>query len=181
MESYILAEGDGGLFIIDQHAAHERILFERFYREAEKASLQSQALLFPITLDFSPDEAVMVAEHLDLLRQIGMEIEPFGPRTFVIRAIPHTIRLDEAETLVGDLLGELKREGSAMEKRDRALHTMACRAAVKFGDRLSPEDMTALIQALESMPRRNVCPHGRPNILFVSDEGLRKAFKRTGF
>ena len=80
-----------------------------------------------------------------------------------------------------DLLGEMQREGSTAERQDRALHTMACRAAVKFGDRLTHDDMTAIVRGLESIPRRNVCPHGRPSILYVGDSDLRKLFKRTGF
>ncbi|RJP33807.1 MAG: DNA mismatch repair protein MutL, partial [Candidatus Omnitrophota bacterium] len=181
LNSYILAEGADGLYVIDQHAAHERILFEEFFLQAANKPLVGQPLLFPMTVDFSPDDAALLEEHEGTFKRLGYDIESFGPKTFVIRAIPIALNMEAAENFIKDLLGEFRREGSADEKRERALHTLACRAAVKFGDPLSREDMEHIIRELERMPRRNVCPHGRPNILFVSDDSLRRLFKRTGF
>ncbi len=181
LNSYILAEGTDGLYVIDQHAAHERILFEEFLLESERAAIASQPLLFPLTVDFSPDDAVILEENEPLFQQLGYDMEPFGPKTFVIRSVPSALTLEDAESFIKDVIGELKHEGNSAEKRERALHTMACRAAVKFGDSLSFEDMSSIIRGLEKIPRRNVCPHGRPNILFLSDDVLRRLFKRTGF
>lgn len=181
MNSYILAESRDGLLIIDQHAAHERVMFEKFFTRAEKAALESQMLLIPLTIDFSPKEAEIFGANLVIFTQLGFEAEPFGPKTFVFRSIPTSLDMNQVEEAVHDIVGELQKEGNAKDTRDRALHTMACRASVKFGDTLSMDDMTALIRELEKMPRRNVCPHGRPNILMVSDDAMRKAFKRTGF
>jgi DNA mismatch repair protein MutL len=181
MNSYILAESKDGLLIIDQHAAHERVMFERFFTRAENAPLESQMMLFPITIDFSPKEAETLGENIALFTQLGFEVEPFGPKTYVFRAIPTSLNMNNVEEAIHDILGELLKDGSAKETRDRALHTMACRASVKFGDPLSMDEMKALIRELEKMPRRNVCPHGRPNILALTDDAMRKAFKRTGF
>ncbi|MBN2328967.1 MAG: DNA mismatch repair endonuclease MutL [Candidatus Omnitrophica bacterium] len=181
MHSYILAQGKDGLYVIDQHAAHERLLFEQFYTQSQNAPLASQTLLFPITLDFAPDEAGLVEEITDLLDSLGFGIEPFGGSTFVVRSIPSSLSLDEAEMFVKDFLGEVRHEGSASEYKEKALHTLACRAAVKFGDPLSVPEMEGIIRGLQKIPRRNVCPHGRPAILFVSEQSLQKAFKRTGF
>ncbi len=181
MNCYILAETQQGLCLIDQHAAHERLMFEKFLTQSQKASLASQSLLFPITLDFSPDDAVLLEENRVVLKKLGFDIEPFGPRTYAVHAIPSSLNNQEAEEFIKDYLGELQHEGSLAEKHERGLHTLACKAAVKFGDPLPQADMEAIIQGLESIPRRNVCPHGRPAVLFISDQNLRKAFKRTGF
>lgn len=181
MNSYILAESKDGLLIIDQHAAHERVMFERFFIRAENAPLESQMMLLPVTIDFSPKEAETLGDNVELFTQLGFEVEPFGPKTYVFRAIPTSLDMNQVEETIHDILGELQKDGSAKETRDRALHTMACRASVKFGDPLSMDEMEALIRELEKMPRRNVCPHGRPNILSLTDDAMRKAFKRTGF
>lgn len=181
MNSYILAEGREGLYVIDQHAAHERLLFEQFLNQSQKAPLASQTLLFPITLDFPPDEVGLVEEISDVVKSLGFFIEPFGGRTFVVRSIPSSLGVEEAEQFVKDFLGEVRHESSASEYKDKALHTLACRAAVKFGDKLEKPEMEGIINGLQKIPRRNVCPHGRPAILFVAESALLKAFKRTGF
>ena len=181
LDSYILAQGSDGLYIIDQHAAHERILFDRFLVRSQQASLASQSLLFPLTFDFSPEEMVLLGEMADEITRLGIDMEPFGPQTYVCRAVPNNLGLDEVDSFIRDLMGEWKLEGTAQEKRERALRTLACRAAIKFGDRLKPDEMEGVIRELEKIPRRNVCPHGRPSILFISDDALRRSFKRTGF
>ncbi|MEW6236890.1 MAG: DNA mismatch repair endonuclease MutL [Candidatus Omnitrophota bacterium] len=181
LNSYILAESADGLYIIDQHAAHERLLFEKYLTRSQNASLASQTLLFPLTMDFSPEDAALVEEHREVFKNLGFDIEPFGPRTFAIHSIPSPLGDQQAEEFIKDFLGEAMREGSLKEKQDRALHTLACKTAVKFGDPLPPEEMQAIVRGLEKIPRRNVCPHGRPAVLFVSDNSLRRAFKRMGF
>lgn len=179
--SYILAQGRDGLYVIDQHAAHERLMFEKFLAQSQNAPLASQALLFPLTIDFSPNEVSGVEENLEHLRTLGFELEAFGPRTYVARAIPTTLEMDQVEASLKDILAELRLEGSAQERKERALQTLACRAAVKFGDPLTFDEMEALVRGLRQIPRRHVCPHGRPAILYVADASLERAFKRTGF
>ncbi len=179
--SYILAQGRDGLYVIDQHAAHERLMFEKLLAQAQNAPLASQALLFPLTIDFPPNEAGGVEENLGYLRTLGFELEAFGPRTYVARAIPTSLEMDQVEGFIKDVLAELRLEGSAQERKERALQTLACRAAVKFGDPLTFEEMEAIVRGLRQIPRRNVCPHGRPAILYVADTSLERAFKRTGF
>lgn len=181
LNSYILAEGEDGLFIIDQHAAHERLLFDEFLQRSEKATLASQSLLFPLTMDFAPNEAEVVEEQLDLFKRLGFLIEPFGPRTFIVRSIPSSLDMESAEAFVQDLIGGIRKEGNARERQEKALQTLACRAAVKFGDSLTPHEMQGIVRGLMKIPRRNVCPHGRPAVLFIHKTHLEKAFKRTGF
>ncbi len=181
LDSYILAESSEGLYIIDQHAAHERLKFEEFLTASQNKPLASQSLLFPLTIDLSPGEVAVLEDNLTIFQQFGFEIEPFGPQTFIIRSTPSSLDFDSAEEFIKDLLAEIENEGSTEEKRQRALHTMACRAAVKFGDSLTHDAMESIIRGLEAIPRRNVCPHGRPSILFVSDHSLQRLFKRLGF
>lgn len=181
LNSYILAESEEGLYIIDQHAAHERLKFEEFLQASEKAPLASQAMLFPLTVDFAPEEIALLEENNELLMQFGFQVEPFGPRTFAIQAVPSHMRIEDAEGFIRDLLAQIQNVGDAQERHERTLHTMACRAAVKFGDTLAQAEMEAIVRGLECIPRRNVCPHGRPSILFVADNTLRRLFKRLGF
>ncbi len=181
MNNFIMAEGKDGLFIIDQHAAHERLLFEKFHNQSKNAPLASQTLLFPITLDFAPDEVGLVEDITDLLKSLGFIIEPFGGSTFVVRSIPSSLTIEESEQFIKDFLGEVRHEGSSEDYKDKALHTLACRAAVKFGDELSIHEMEGIIQGLQKIPRRNVCPHGRPALLFIAEQTLLRVFKRTGF
>ncbi len=181
LNSYILAEGEDGLFVIDQHAAHERLLFEEFLKKSENAPLASQSLLFPLTLDFTPDQVIIIEEQRDLFKRLGFSIEAFGPKTFVVRSIPSTVDMEDAEAFVQDLVGEIQREGSAKERQEKALQTLACRAAVKFGDSLTPAEMQGIVRGMLQIPRRNVCPHGRPVVLLIPKSRLDKAFKRTGF
>ena len=181
LNSYILVEGSNGLYIVDQHAAHERLKFEEFLAQLEKSSLVCQDLLFPITVDFSPDEITIVEDSMPIFHQLGFDLESFGNRTYIIRSLPAALSLDAAEEFVKDILGEIRNEGSLAAKKEKALHTLACKAAVKFGDPLSRADMESIVQGLEKIPRRNVCPHGRPAVLHVTDDELRQLFKRTGF
>ena len=181
LESYILAESADGLYLIDQHAAHERLKFEEFLVAFQNKQTPSQPLLFPLTIELSQDDMLLLQEEGDSLSCLGFEMEPFGPTTFVVRSLPAGLDMNDAEVLVKDLIGELRHEGSRAERQERALHTMACRAAVKFGQRLTHEEMESIIEGLQTIPRRNVCPHGRPAVLFIEDGLLRKLFKRTGF
>jgi len=177
--SYILAESNGALFIIDQHAAHERILFERFLTHSARGPLASQILLFPATIDLSPAEMQVLSDSTPVFHRLGFELEPFGLSTYAIRAIPGDLNLEAASELVKDMVTALQGEGNTEEKVERALHTLACRAAVKFGDPLDRDSMEAIADGLRSIPRRDFCPHGRPSVVCLSPEALRKSFRRT--
>ena len=181
MGTYIIVENSDGVELIDQHAAHERIMYEQLKKRSDTFNPPSQQVIVPHVLDFNFTQSELFERMIPGLNELGFEIEPFGPQTIILRTLPSHINAEQAEAFLKDLLGEMQREGSTAERQDRALHTMACRAAVKFGDRLTPDDMTGIIRGLESIPRRNVCPHGRPSILYVGDGDLRKLFKRTGF
>ena len=183
LDSYILAESEKGLVIIDQHAAHERIRFEELYAAWKKRQIASQCLLIPIAVDLPPAQMETIEEHARTLLSFGLEVEPFGQGTVSIRSIPHGISLESGEELLKDILSNLTGDpgvdGDGEDARAvRALYTVACRSAVKFGDRLSMEEMQSIVDRLATVPRRDVCPHGRPAVLAIREKDLRRAFDR---
>ncbi len=183
LDSYILAQAPNGLIVIDQHAAHERIRFEEVYAQWKKRQVVAQALLIPLTVDLSATEMALSIEHRETLLSFGLDVEPFGSNTVSVRALPQGVEFDAGESLLRDVLNSLTGnpavDGTGEDQRAvHALYTVACRSAIKFGDRLSLEDMQALIKKLRTVPRRDVCPHGRPAILSLKESDLRRAFER---
>ncbi|MCK5843265.1 MAG: DNA mismatch repair endonuclease MutL, partial [Victivallales bacterium] len=145
-ETYILAASDSGLVVIDQHAAHERVMFEKLMREAESTTPNSQRLLIPVTLDFSASEVAFLKKSADALDALGFEVEPFGRNTVIIHAIPAALSENDAESLISDILATLMEEGRAVSKPDKAaVATAACRRAVKAHDSLTHDEAAALI------------------------------------
>ena len=179
--AYIIAEGPDGLFLIDQHAAHERILYERFMAARDREGIASQGLVTSVTVQLTPDQATLLGDHLALLNRLGFQIEPFGPNTFVVRAIPALLsRLDPAAALaavVEDL--EADRQPLADEVEARIVIRVCKTAAVKAGQSLSTAEMEAMIQQLEGCQNPHTCPHGRPTLIHLSAAQLAKQFGRT--
>lgn len=178
-DCYIVARGDGGLYIIDQHAAHERILYERL--SAASGRIPVQTLLVPVFLDLDPREALLVGEHLAVFHDLGFTLEQVGPATFRVTEMPADVPPGEARDFLHDILVLLdgRASPSAAELRHACLQTAACRAAVKAGDSLSMRQMQALLQELAATSLPYTCPHGRPAIVRFSSDDLAKLFKRT--
>ena len=180
-ESYILASDEEGLVIVDQHAAHERVLYEQILREAQQGNVGRQALLFPLTLETDPARARRIEEGREDLEGLGFLLEPFGPRTFLVREVPALLGQADPESLLRDLADDL--EGGtgpgALEKvRDRLAATTACHAAVKVDFPLTPEKMSYLLQELLRTSSPMTCPHGRPVLLRLPHRELEKSFRR---
>ncbi|MGQ4832888.1 MAG: DNA mismatch repair endonuclease MutL [Candidatus Asgardarchaeia archaeon] len=181
---FIVATDGENIFIIDQHAAHERIQFERLLREYYKDRIRSQELLEPYVLDFPPQKIEPLKNILSFLKSIGIDIDFFGGNTFLVRAVPVIIkRFVDKETIrdfIDDLLNfEEIKKGKLPNERD-VIALMACRSAIKAGDALSHEQMEKLIYDLFSTTENPyTCPHGRPTILELRKEKLYKLFKRT--
>ncbi|MEZ4713188.1 MAG: DNA mismatch repair endonuclease MutL [Caldilineaceae bacterium] len=182
---YIITEGPEGLFLIDQHAAHERILYEQFMarRAADPAASQigRQHLLEPLTLHTGSEIAGMVAQHLAELNQIGFEIEPFGGDTFLVRAMPAVLSGQDPQQTLQDIVSSLGQwrnlVGETLEAR---LVKMVCkRAAIKAGQLLSDIEMQELVRQLEECHSPRTCPHGRPTMIQLSANELEKAFGRV--
>jgi len=176
---FIVAFSKDQMTIVDQHAAHERILYEKALESFDKNKMDSQKLLIPVNVEMEPSIIAASEEYFDMLYNLGFELERFGPRAIIVNAVPAVSSQKNPETLVKDLLADLIEYGA--ESADRFKMTaqrFACRVAIKAGDRLSEEMMKALIKALFETENPYICPHGRPTILRFSSEELRERFGR---
>jgi DNA mismatch repair protein MutL len=179
-DTYLMFERDDGLVLIDQHSAHERVLFERFLGALQRGEAPSQRLLFPLTLHLGPAEADAFEEHQDLFTGLGFEVEGFGGHTLIIRAVPMPHPRFDAERCIRETLDALagNRFASAAPRHERLAATVACKAAIKAGDTLSPGEMRALYAALgaTSLPAHDV--HGRATIVHVPWDEVDRRFGR---
>ena len=181
--SYIVTATEEGLAIIDQHALHERILFEELTRRLAEGSLLSQRLLIPESVELGEAEKAALADRAELLERLGIEVGEFGPGSVAIHRFPSLLaeRKVPAVAFLRDLLDVLAESASAdgAELLERVLATMACKAAVKAGDPLTAEEIEALLGGRVAAERSSSCPHGRPTVLKLSLAELDKQFKRT--
>jgi DNA mismatch repair protein MutL len=178
---YILMENAGGLVLVDQHAAHERVLFEEMRRRMEDQGVPMQRLLLPITLQVGPKDADWMARHLGEFARAGIGLEPFGEGTFKIDGLPQFLRVDDPPQLLRDIVDEL-RETSAQTSKLRLGEDMiaktVCRHAVKANDVLREPECVRLIQDLLACELPYCCPHGRPTMIQLSYAELEKKFGR---
>ena len=179
--AYLVAEGPDGLYLIDQHAAHERVLFERFIRQ-KPASIASQQLLEPRTVQLPPSAAHLLEKQLDLLKSLGIDIEEFGPNTFRVRAIPAIFGGSDPAAAVMAVVEEFEEDETPLknEEESRIIARICKRVAVKAGKILSSEEQTALLRDLESCQSPRTCPHGRPTMIHLSVDLLERQFGRRG-
>ncbi len=178
--SYIITEGPDGLFLIDQHAAHERILYEQFMAARDKDTVASQGLVAGTAVHLSPPQATLLAEKLDVLAQLGFQIEPFGPNAFMVRAVPSILsKLDPARALQA-VVDDLERGDTPLQEQIEAkIILRVCKtAAVKAGQTLSTTEMEAMVRQLEACQSPHTCPHGRPTLIHLSVAQLAKEFGR---
>jgi len=181
-ESYIVAEDEQGLLLVDQHAAHERVLFERYLAAAEADQVETQRLLFPVTLELTPAEEAIVAGELDELRRLGFLVEPFGPGTVRLEGVPAVAAEVDPEGLFRELLGEAGHARSTTADTQALRHKLvtsaACQAAIKIHHPLATEQMQRLLDDLYETVNPTTCPHGRPSIFRLSLEEIERAFRR---
>jgi len=178
-QTYILAQGDDGLILIDQHAAHERVLYEALKAKAPAAA--AQTLLFPRVVEVTPVQADWVNDHLELLAQAGLILSPFGGASFLITAVPAFLAQADLEAVVAEAveaLAPLKGLAQPQEVREQALQVMACRGAIKAGETLAPEAIQALLAQLDEIAVASHCPHGRPLWRVLSYADIRQSFRR---
>ncbi|QDT69542.1 DNA mismatch repair protein MutL [Planctomycetes bacterium MalM25] len=182
---YLVVETEVGLEVIDQHALHERVLYEQLRTRVLAGPLETQKLLVPEPVDLTPAEAAAVLENTELLKSIGLEVQPFGGDTVLVASFPAMLRrLTPADTL-RELAAQLVEAGTAPDTRgasqsvvDDLLALMSCKAAVKYGDPLTPEEITALLAARPETENHHHCPHGRPTSLVFTREELDRRFQR---
>jgi len=177
---YIIAHNAHGILLIDQHVAHERILYDHLTNR--KGELQVQRLMMPFTLNLGRREAMVLANKLDDIRSLGFDIEPFGKDSFVVRGIPALIAEKNYEEILRDTIEELTELTLAKRlvvQREAVLTTSACKMAIKAGDRLSPDEMARLVGDLRKTSNPYLCPHGRPIVVCISNRELDKMFGRA--
>ncbi len=179
-ETYILLETPEGLLVMDQHAAHERVVYEKLSRSYGSSGPEVQAFLIPQQLEFSLKDAGTIMEKLDSIRALGFDVEPFGGTTFLLRSVPALLADTQWGKLFSDLLPALE-EGDPVENgvSDRLLTVMACHGAIRAGQRLSEQEMAHLVRQLYSTALPTNCPHGRPTIRKFSIEEMERLFRRA--
>ena len=180
-ESFILAVSHDGLWIIDQHVAHERILFEKVLRQRAKQEVESQRLLMPIVIELTPAQQAVFSEISEELQKNGFEAEPFGTRSIAIKIAPADVQAAEVEHMLNELLDQFAREDQKLnleQVRGRIAASIACHAAIKVNMPLEQNKMEWLLNELAKTECPMTCPHGRPVVLRYSMKDIQKAFKR---
>jgi len=180
-ESFIVATNPEGLWIVDQHAAHERVLFERHVRQRREKMVEGQRLLMPIVVELKPSQQAVYQQIADELGANGFDVEPFGQRTIAVKSAPAEIRADDVERLLLEILDSVGEEASRLSLDDLRLKiaaSVSCHAAIKINMRLEQSKMVWLLRALGDSQAPMTCPHGRPIVLRYGMKDLQKAFKR---
>ncbi len=174
---YIVAEGPDGMYLIDQHAAHERVLYERFLQQRRQRSPPVQGLLEPVALELAPGHGALLAQEEEALREYGFDVEPFGDGAYVLRALPRSLAGGDLRQTVGGFLDLMQNEEGG-DGRDRVAMSLACHGAVRAGKTLALDEMRELIQQLEESEAPQTCPHGRPTMIHMSADVLAREFGR---
>jgi len=176
--TYIIAEGPDGLYLIDQHAAHERILYDRISAQWTQKEVEVQGLLQPINIELSPREEETLRASKEFLTEFGFTIESFGDRSYVIRAIPALMARANVIEIISALLDNLTSKESTHPWEEKIAQSLACHGAIRAGQQLSNEEMRELIKQLEQTKQPRACPHGRPTMIHLSSHQLEKEFGR---
>lgn len=182
LDCYLVCGSSRGLVLIDQHAAHERIAFERMRRELDRQKIERQSLLITQQVELPAVEARVLEENLSLLERLGFAVEPFGRRTFVISAVPALLPLGDYRAALRGMAAALAEVGGSSELRrglEERLMTIACHSAIRANRRLDREEMRALLEDLDHVDFATQCPHGRPVVLELTRAELERMFKRT--
>jgi DNA mismatch repair protein MutL len=177
MNCYIVAEGPDGLYIIDQHAAHERVRFEKVLRQRAQRAVEVQGLLEPATFELTPRQAEILKSCNEELAQFGFSLEPFGERTYLVRAVPLMVAGDNWAGMLHELLDTLSGEARSRWE-EKIVASIACHGAVRSGQALSDDEMRELVRQLEQTSNPHTCPHGRPTVIQLGKAQLEREFGR---
>ncbi|MFU8818837.1 MAG: DNA mismatch repair endonuclease MutL [Desulfurivibrio sp.] len=181
LSSYILCESGGALLAVDQHAAHERLLFERLRHQYDRQGLARQALLFPVVLELTASEASVLETRAEQIARLGLDLAPFGGNSYVVKAVPALLAGAAPGEVVAGMLASFLEDGAARRSEatlEAVLAGMACKAAIKAGQRLEPEEMERLLADMQAAGLFSRCPHGRPVIRRFDPEEMKKWFHR---
>jgi DNA mismatch repair protein MutL len=180
-ETYIVAQTRDSVVIVDQHAAHERLVYERLKAAIADGGVATQALLIPEVVDLDGDEVAALAEAAPEFAKLGLMLEAFGPGAMLVREVPALLAGGDIKNLVRDLAREAMGEGEGRLLRERleaVCSTMACHGSVRAGRRLAPEEMNALLREMEATPRSGQCNHGRPTYVELKLADIERLFGR---
>lgn len=176
--TYIVAEGPEGMYLIDQHAAHERVLYEKLSAEQAAHQVVRQTLLEPMLVELTPQQSMVMEENREALAALGFDLEPFGGDTYLLRAIPASLSKADITSALAEMLDEGEETPYLPRWQDRALATIVCHSAVRAGQVLSIEEMRDLVRQLEETALPYTCPHGRPTVIRLSSAQLERQFGR---
>ena len=176
--TYVVAEGPDGMFLVDQHAAHERVLFDQIRRKAAEKSPQSQALLEPVTLELTPSQAEVHKANAQFLGDYGFQLEDFGANSVLLRSVPSIMTTQAPAQSLLAVLDMVAFEGLLRQQEDILAATIACHSAIRAGKSLTEEEMRALLEQLEQADNPHTCPHGRPTMIHFSSTNMDREFGR---
>lgn len=181
-ETYIIAQTETGMVIVDQHAAHERLAYERLKRQRDASGIAAQVLLIPEIVELADGDAALLLDHAAALRELGLTVEPFGGGAVAVRETPALLGEIDAAALLRDILDELRDEGASrtlQSKIDAVLSRMACHGSVRAGRRMRADEMNALLREMEATPLSGQCNHGRPTYVELRLSDIERLFGRT--
>jgi DNA mismatch repair protein MutL len=178
--TYVVAEGPEGMYLIDQHAAHERVLYERFLSSARASTPDVQPLLEPLTIELAAAQRAMLNEHRQALERLGFEVEHFGDSAYVVRAVPVELAGDDVAAHLLELLDRMGRDDvPGGEASHRVAASLACHAAVRAGKTMTEAEQRELLRLLEAAESPRTCPHGRPTMVHLTADAIAREFRRT--
>jgi DNA mismatch repair protein MutL len=181
-ENYILSQTDNGLVIVDAHAAHERLVYEKLKAQMAETGVRAQALLIPEVINLSDGDIALLMEQNETLTQMGLSIEPFGQGAVAVQSVPALLGHVDVQRLVLDIVDELSDGGtqqSLQAQLDAILSRVACHGSVRTGRRMQAEEMNALLREMEATPHSGQCNHGRPTYVSLAMTDIEKLFGRT--
>ena len=177
-QTYIVAEGPEGMYLVDQHAAHERILFDQLCRRAAEQSPQSQPLLSPATVELTSSQTEVLKTHAEILEGYGFEVETFGDNAYLLRGVPSILTSQDPEQSFVNVLDMVAFEGLLRQQEDVLAASIACHSAIRAGKSLTEAEMRALLEQLEGTDNPHTCPHGRPTMIHFSSYHMERGFGR---
>lgn len=175
---YVIAEGPEGMYLLDQHAAHERVLYERCLAAVRAGRPDVQALLEPQTLELSAPHRAMIDEHADAFERLGFDIAAFGDTAHIVRAVPAQLVGDDLAQRIVELLDGMRRDDGPEDWAHRLAASLACHSAVRAGMTMSESEQRELIRLLEEAESPRTCPHGRPTMLHLTSDAIAREFRR---